>query len=196
MAVAVVLTGMAKWDTLGNAEPLAGAFAARGMNWTAGIISIGALLANTSVLVAFQVGQPRIFFSMARDGLLPPWAARVHPRFRTPHVTTILTGVFVGVFSAVTNINEMVELTNIGTLFAFILVAIGIVVLRRTDPARPRPFRTPWVPWVPLGAILSCGYLMLELPRVTWWRFGIWLVVGLLIYFGYGKHRSQMAKPG
>jgi len=196
MAVAVVLTGMAKWDTLGNAEPLAGAFAARGMNWTAGIISIGALLANTSVLVAFQVGQPRIFFSMARDGLLPPWAARVHPRFRTPHVTTILTGVFVGVFSAVTNINEMVELTNIGTLFAFILVAIGIVVLRRTDPARPRPFRTPWVPWVPLGAILSCGYLMLELPRVTWWRFGIWLVVGLLIYFSYGKHRSQMAKPG
>ncbi len=195
MGVAVVLTGMAKWDTLGTAEPLAAAFADRGLNWTAGIISVGALLANTSVLVAFQVGQPRIFFSMARDGLLPPWAARVHPRFRTPHVTTILTGVFVGVFASVTNINEMVELTNIGTLFAFVLVAVGIIIMRRTDPSRPRPFRAPLVPWVPIGAILSCGYLMLELPRVTWFRFFFWLVIGLLIYAGYGRRHSRLARP-
>ncbi len=193
MAVAVVLTGMAKWNTLGNAEPLAGVFATLGLHWTAGIISVGALLANTSVLVAFQVGQPRIFFSMARDGLLPPWAARVHPRFRTPHVTTILTGIFVGLFASVTNINEMVELTNIGTLFAFILVGLGIIVLRRTDPHRARPFRTPLSPWIPLGAILSCGYLMWELPRVTWLRFFLWLIFGLIIYVGYGRRHSHLA---
>ncbi len=199
VAVAVVLTGMAKWNTLGTAEPLASVFSALNMKWTAGIISVGALFATTSVLVAFQVGQPRIFFSMARDGLLPPWAAAVHPRYRTPHVTTILTGVFVAVFAAVTNINEMVELTNIGTLFAFILVAVGVVVLRRTDPARPRPFRTPLVPWVPLGAVLSCGYLMAELPRKTWFRFAGWLGIGLVIYFLYGRWRSRMAggtQPG
>jgi APA family basic amino acid/polyamine antiporter len=155
-------------------------------------VAVGALLANTSVLIPFQVGQPRIFFAMARDGLLPPWAARVHPRYRTPHVTTLLTGVFVAVFASVTNINEMVELTNIGTLFAFILVAIGVIVLRRTDPDRPRPFRTPLVPWVPLAAIGCCGYLMTQLPRKTWGRFGWWLLVGLGIYFLYGIHRSKL----
>jgi APA family basic amino acid/polyamine antiporter len=129
---------------------------------------------------------------MARDGLLPPWAAKVHPKHRTPHVTTILTGVLVAGFAGITNINEVVELCNIGTLFAFVLVAAGIWVLRRADPDRPRAFRTPLVPWVPLAAILSCGYLMAELPRKTWWRFGIWLVVGLLLYFGYGFWRSRL----
>ena len=164
VAVAVVLTGMAKWNTLGNAEPLASVFSALGMNWTAGIIALGAVVATTSALVPYQAGQPRIFFSMGRDGLLPAWAAKVHPRFRTPHVTTILTGVFVAVCSSLANINELVELTNIGTLFAFVLVAAGIIILRRIDPDRPRPFRTPLVPWVPLGAIACCGYLMFELP--------------------------------
>ncbi len=192
VAVAVVLTGLAPWNTLDTAEPLASVFAALKLNWTAGIIAAGALFANTSVLIAFQVGQPRIFFSMARDGLLPPWAAKVHPRYRTPHVTTILTGVFVAAFSGVTNINEMVELTNIGTLFAFILVAVGIIVLRRTDPHRPRPFRTPLVPWVPLGAVVCCGYLMVELPAATWWRFFIWLVAGLVIYLAYSVRRSRL----
>jgi len=124
VAVALVLTGMVKWDQFsGVADPLAKAFTDRGMNWTAGIISFGAVFATTSVLLVFQLGQPRIFFSMARDGLLPPWAAKVHPKYRTPHVTTILTGVFVAGFAAVTNINEVVELCNIGTLFAFVLVA-------------------------------------------------------------------------
>ncbi len=192
LAVAVVLTGLADWKTLGTAEPLASVFSALGMNWTAGIISVGALFATTSVLIAFQMGQPRIFFSMARDGLLPAWAARVHPRYRTPHITTILTGVLVAAFSTVTNINEMVELTNIGTLFAFILVAVGILVLRYTDPNRPRPFKTPLVPWVPIGAILSCGYLMAELPKVTWIRFGLWLGLGLVIYLFYGMHKSKL----
>jgi APA family basic amino acid/polyamine antiporter len=154
------------------------------------------VFATTSVLVVFQLGQPRIFFSMARDGLLPKWASRVHPTHRTPHVTTILTGVVVAVFATFMNINEVVELTNIGTLFAFVLVAIGIVVLRRTDPDRPRPFRTPLVPWVPLLAVLMCGYLMFQLPRVTWERFVIWLAIGLAVYFAYGIRHSVVRKSG
>jgi APA family basic amino acid/polyamine antiporter len=149
-------------------------------------------VAMTAVLLVFQLGQPRILFSMARDGLLPPWAARVHPRYRTPHTMTILTGVFVAGFAAVTNINEVVELCNIGTLFAFVLVAAGVIILRRTDPDRPRPFRTPLVPWVPLLAILSCGYLMAELPRITWIRFVLWLAVGLVFYYLYGFRHSRL----
>jgi len=192
VAVAIVLTGMARWDTLGNAEPLAAVFAALGMPWTASLIALGAVLATTSALIPYQAGQPRIFFSMARDGLLPAWAAKVHPRFRTPHVTTLLTGVVVAVCSSIANINELVELTNIGTLFAFALVAVGIVVLRYTDPDRPRPFRAPLVPWVPLGAIVSCAYLMWELPGVTWRRFFYWMAAGLLLYFSYGYRRSKL----
>jgi basic amino acid/polyamine antiporter, APA family len=192
IAVAMVLTGMLPYKMLDTAEPLATAFSGLGMHWTAGIISLGAVFATTSVLVVFQMGQPRIFFSMARDGLLPPWAARVHPKYRTPYITTILTGIFVGVFAAVANIDEIVQLTNIGTLFAFVLVALGIIILRRTNPEQPRPFRTPWVPLVPILAIVSCAYLMLELPLVTWIRFAIWLAIGLVIYFAYGLQHSAL----
>jgi APA family basic amino acid/polyamine antiporter len=138
----------------------------------------------------FQLGQPRIFFSMARDGLLPGWAARVHPKYHTPHIPTIITGVFVAALAAVTNINEMADVCSIGTLFAFILVAAGILVLRRLDPNRARPFRTPWVPVVPVAAILACGYLMLTLPMAAWVRFVVWLAIGLVIYFCYGMARS------
>ncbi|MBI5821001.1 MAG: amino acid permease [Verrucomicrobia bacterium] len=194
VAVAAVLTGMARWDTLGNAEPLAAVFSALGMNWTAGIIALGAVLATTSALVPYQAGQPRIFFSMGRDGLLPPWAARVHPRYRTPHVATILTGVLVALCSSVANINELVELTNIGTLFAFALVAAGVLILRYREPDRPRPFRAPLVPWVPLGAIVCCGFLMLELPAKTWWRFFLWMMAGLVFYFLYGYRHSRLRK--
>jgi APA family basic amino acid/polyamine antiporter len=192
IAVAIVLTGMVPWTQLGTAEPLATAFSAIGMNWTAGIISLGAVFATTSVLIVFQLGQPRIFFSMARDGLLPGWASRVHPKYRTPHVTTILTGVFVAAFASISNINEVVELTNIGTLFAFVLVSIGIIVLRRLDPGRPRPFRTPLVPIVPLAAVVMCTYLMFELPLVTWVRFVVWLAIGLVFYFTYGMRHSRL----
>ncbi len=199
IAVAGVLTGMVKTSQLGTAEPLATAFAARGIHWAAGIVAFGAVVATTSVLFVFQLGQPRILFSMARDRLLPNWAAKVHPRFRTPHVTTILTGVLVASFAGVSNINEVVELCNIGTLFAFVLVAAGILVLRRADPDRPRPFRTPWVPWVPLGAIATCAWLMRELPEKTWKRFLYWLAAGLVIYFFYSFRRSRLhdkATPG
>jgi APA family basic amino acid/polyamine antiporter len=116
----------------------------------------------------------------------------VHPRFRTPHVATLITGVVVALCSSVANINELVELTNIGTLFAFVLVAAGIIILRRIDPHRPRPFRTPWVPLVPLGAIATCVYLMCELPKITWIRFFLWMLVGLAIYFCYGARNSRL----
>lgn len=196
IAVAVVLTGLLKWNELDTPEPLALAFTRLGKPWAAGVIAVGVLLATTSVLVTFQLGQPRIFFAMARDGLLPAWAARVHPRYRTPHVTTLVTGTAVAIFAALANLDEVVELTNIGTLFAFILVAVGVVVLRRTDPNRPRPFRTPLVPWVPLGAVLCCGYLMAELPLKTWLRFGGWMAIGLVVYLAYGLRRSRLAKKG
>jgi APA family basic amino acid/polyamine antiporter len=192
VAVAVVLTGMARWNTLGNSEPLAAVFRALDMNWTAGIIAFGAVLATTSALLPFQVGQTRIFFSMARDGLLPAWAAKVHPRWRTPHITTLLTGLFVAAFSSLANIAELVELTNIGTLLAFILVAAGVLILRQTDPHRPRPFRVPWVPWVPLLAIACCLFLMFRLPWITWIWFAGWMSAGLLIYLTFGRHQSRL----
>ncbi|MCL4811725.1 MAG: amino acid permease [Vicinamibacteraceae bacterium] len=192
--VAIVLTGLVPYRMLDTAEPLATAFSALGMNWTAGVISLGAVLASTSVLVVFQLGQPRIFFAMARDGLLPSWAARVHPKYRTPHVTTIVTGIVVASFAGIANINEVVELTNIGTLFAFVLVALGVLILRHTRPDHPRPFRTPLVPLVPLAAIASCTYLMLQLPRVTWVRFMVWLAIGLVFYFAYGYRHSALRR--
>lgn len=156
------------------------------------VIALGAVFAMASVLLVFQLGQPRIFFSMARDGLLPPFAAKVHPRFRTPHVTTILTGVFVAVFAAFANIDEVVQLTNIGTLFAFAVVAGGVLILHYKEPNRPRPFRTPWMPWSPMVAIAACLFLMYQLPLVTWLRFFGWLVLGLIIYVSYGYRHSRL----
>jgi len=158
------------------------------------IVAFGSVVAHTAVLLVFQLGQPRIFFSMARDGLLPQSFAKVHPRFRTPHVTTILTGVVVGVCAMFTSIDEMVDLTNIGTLFAFTLVCIGIWVLRRREPNRPRAFKTPWVPVVPILGVLSCAYLMLGLPWITWLRFALWLLAGMVVYFLYGFRRSRLLR--
>jgi basic amino acid/polyamine antiporter, APA family len=193
--VAIVLTGMLPWTQLGTAEPLATAFSARGMGWPALIIALGAVFATTSVLLVFQYGQPRIFFSMARDGLLPSWAAKVHPRFRTPHITTWITGIAVAVFAGIANINEVVELTNIGTLFAFLLVCIGVTVLRYKDPDRPRPFRVPGGAWlVPVLGALSCLFLMFYLPPASWWRFIGWLVLGMSIYFAYGYGHSVVGR--
>ena len=195
IAVAAVLTGMLPWNQLGTAEPLATAFSALGMNWPALVISLGAVFATTSVLLVFQMGQPRIFFSMARDGMLPGWAAKIHPRYRTPHVTTWLTGWFVAVFAAVANINEVVELTNIGTLFAFLLVCIGVTVLRLKDPHRRRAFRVPGGPWlVPMLGAACCIFLMVYLPPASWWRFVGWLVLGAAIYCSYSWSGSVIGR--
>jgi basic amino acid/polyamine antiporter, APA family len=195
IAVAIVLTGMLPWTQLGTAEPLATAFSARGMTWPTIVIALGAVFATTSVLLVFQLGQPRIFFSMARDGLLPQWAARVHPKYRTPHITTWLTGILVAVFSGIANINEVVELTNIGTLFAFLLVCIGITILRYKDPNRPRGFRVPLGPWtVPMLGAASCIFLMVYLPPSSWWRFIGWLVLGMAVYFSYGYTHSVVGR--
>jgi len=196
IAVSAVLTGLVPYQQLATAEPLAVALNTINLNWAAGIVSFGAVVATTAVLLVFQLGQPRIFFSMSRDGLLPPSFAKVHPKFRTPHVTTILTGVFVAFFAAFADIEEAVELTNIGTLFAFILVCASIIILRRTEPERIRGFRTPWVPVVPILGILSCIYLILGLPTVTMFRFVIWLAIGLTIYFLYGYRKSKLKEHG
>jgi APA family basic amino acid/polyamine antiporter len=197
IALSAVMTGMAPWQTLGTPEPMITALQqAEGppglLTFSRFIIALGAVIAMGSVLMVFQLGQPRIFFSMSRDGLLPKFFSRVHPKFRTPYVGTIITGTFVATFAAFANIAEVVDLTNIGTLFAFVLVSAGVIFLRRSDPDRPRPFRVPWVPLTPIISIVACGYLMLQLPRITWIRFGIWLLLGLVIYFLYGYRHSVL----
>ena len=192
IAIALVLTGLIPWDQLNVPDPLAVALQYIHANWAAGVLALGAVAAMTSVLLVFQLGQARIFMSMARDGLLPAWAAKVHPRFKTPHITTIVTGVFVGVFAAFAPIGVVLELTNIGTLFAFMLVAFGIIVLRRREPDRPRPFRTPLVPWLPLLSIAFCAYLIYNLPVITWLRFVVWMAVGAAIYFAYSIQHSRV----
>jgi len=196
VAIALVLTGLIPWDRLNVPDPLAVALQYIHADWAAGILALGAVAAMTSVLLVFQLGQARIFMSMARDGLLPPWAARVHPRYKTPHITTILTGVFVAVSAAFAPIGWVLELTNIGTLFAFILVALGIIVLRRRDPLRPRPFRTPWVPVLPIVSILFCLYLIASLPPLTWLRFVLWMAIGAAIYFLYSIRHSRVRREG
>jgi APA family basic amino acid/polyamine antiporter len=197
IVLALVMTGMAPWQGLGTPEPMITALALadgspRLLAASRLIVSLGAVIAMSSVLLVFQLGQPRIFMSMSRDGLLPPFLARVHPRFKTPYIGTVLTGLFVAVFAAFANIAEVVDLTNIGTLFAFVLVSFGVILLRYQEPDRRRPFRAPWVPVTPAISILFCLYLMLQLPRVTWIRFGIWLVLGLVIYFFYGMRHSRL----
>jgi len=201
--VAAVFTGILPYPVLvkklatEQAEPLTMAlnFVAPGQRWATGFVALGSVIAHTAVLLVFQLGQPRIFFSMARDGLLPQSFARVHPRFRTPHVTTILTGVAVGGVAAFASIDEMVDLTNIGTLFAFVLVCVGIPILRFTDPNRARPFRVPLGPYLlPLLGAVSCIFLMYYLPPASWWRFIGWLVLGFAIYSAYGYSRSVIGQ--
>src|SRR5262245_14438038 len=202
VVVALVFTGIIPYDALvqklatEQAEPLTMALQYANIErWgdlLVGIIAFGSIVAHTAVLLVFQLGQLRIFFSMARDGLLPESFARVHPRYRTPHVTTIATGIVVALFAMFASIDEMVDLTNIGTLFAFVLVCVGILVMRYREPDRPRGFRTPWVPFVPIAGIVSCVYLMIGLPWVTWIRFALWLALGLVIYFMYGYKRSGL----
>jgi APA family basic amino acid/polyamine antiporter len=200
IAVAAVLTGIVPYSKLNTPEPLTVALRSVGdtrlIHLVTGLVALGSVVAHTAVLLVFQMGQPRIFFSTARDGLLPGWAAKIHPRFRTPHVTTILTGVIVAATAAVTNIQEMVDLTNVGTLFAFMVVSAGVIVLRYTDPSRPRPFRTPLVPLIPVLSIVTCGSLIWYLPGITIWRFLLWLALGLIVYLLYGHRHSRLNSAG
>src|SRR5262249_48421132 len=191
---ALVLTGMVPYTKLvGVADPLASALTYVNQGWAAGALALGAVVAMTAVLLVFQLGQPRILMAMSRDGLLGPWFAKIHPVYRTPHVTTILTGVFVAVFAAVANIDIIIELTNIGTLFAFVLVSIGILILRHREPDRPRKFRVPFVPVTPLLGIGMCLFLLSGLARAPWIRFVLWLLAGLVIYFLYSRRQSRLA---
>jgi len=203
VVVAAVFTGAMPYGELvkrlatEQAEPLTMALnhVAPQARWASAVVAFGSVVAHTAVLLVFQLGQPRIFFSMARDGLLPPVFARVHPRFKTPHVTTILTGVIVGGFAAVMSIDEMVDLTNIGTLFAFVLVCIGIIILRYKEPDRHRPFRVPFGAWpLPLLGAVSCVFLMYYLPPTSWWRFVAWLLLGLAVYLSYSYSKSEIGK--
>src|SRR5215470_2191379 len=191
--MSAVLTGIKKYTIYtGDAAAVATAFASK--PWAQALVSAGALAGTTSVLLVFQLGQPRIFMAMARDGLLPQYFAKIHPRCRTPYITTIWTGVVVASVAMVTNIGELADLTNIGTLFAFILVCLGVNVLRRVNPERPRPFRVPFVPVFPILGVFMCLALMLSLPVMTWIRFVVWLGIGLVIYFLYSVRHSKLRR--
>src|SRR5215510_7651013 len=194
--VGVVLTGMVPFKELAVADPLARALQLAGFTRVGSFVALGATVSMAAVLLVFQYGQPRIFFAMGRDGLLPQWAARVSPKTQIPYVTTAVTGIFVALWSLIGDAGETYDLTNIGTLFAFILVSIGVLVLRYTDPSRPRPFRVPFVWPVSLLSAAGCLFIMRGLPRSAWERFGIWLLIGLAIYFLYGYRHSRLRQPG
>ena len=194
VVVGFVATGLVPYADLRGADPLARALDVAGLSTVGWIVSAGAVISLTAVLLVFQYGQPRIFFSMAHDGLLPAWAARVSRRRHVPHVTTILTGVVVALGALVADENETYDLTNIGTLSAFAIVCIGVLVLRYTEPDRPRPFRVPFVWPVAILGAGSCLYTMTGLPRTAWERFGIWLILGAILYACYGYRRSVLGR--
>jgi APA family basic amino acid/polyamine antiporter len=190
--VGIVATGLVPYQELKAADPLARALEVAGLPIASWFVAFGAVVSLTAVLLVFQYGQPRIFMAMARDGLLPSWAAKIHPKYRTPHITTVITGVVVAFGSLFMDENEIYDLTNIGTLSAFAIVAIGVLVLRYTDPDRPRPFRVPFVWPVAIAGAGACLYTMSGLPAHAWERFGIWLAIGLALYFVYGYRHSRL----
>ncbi|GAO11481.1 amino acid permease [Streptomyces lydicamycinicus] len=192
VAVSIVVTGMQKYSKLSTDAPLADAFKDLGQPFFAGVISFGAAVGLTSVSMILLLGQSRVFFAMSRDGLLPRAFSRSHPRFGTPYRSTIALGAVVAVVAGFTSIDELAELVNIGTLFAFVVVAVGVILLRRSRPDLPRSFRTPLVPLVPVLSVAASVWLMLNLPAETWVRFAIWMVVGFVIYFLYGRSHSRL----
>ncbi|MEP6551381.1 MAG: amino acid permease [Gemmatimonadales bacterium] len=201
IAVGLVMTGLVPYKQLNVASPLATAVQATGLRWLPPIVNIGAICGISSVILVNMLAQSRIFYSMSRDGLLPPLFSRLHPRFRTPHVTTTITGIVVAIASGLFPIGVLGQLVSMGTLLAFAIVCTGVLILRKREPDIPRPFKTPGMPWVPVVGTLICFYLMSALPLRTWIRLFVWLAVGFLIYFGYGRFRAAavrseaMAKP-
>ncbi|WP_269856522.1 amino acid permease [Streptomyces sp. RPT161] len=196
VAVSVVVTGMQKYSRLSVEAPLSDAFKVNHAPVWSGVISFGAAVGLTSVCMILLLGQSRVFFAMSRDGLLPRFFSQVHPRFGTPYRATLLLGLVVAVVAGFTSIAELSELVNIGTLFAFVVVAVGVVILRRTRPDLPRSFRTPWVPVIPVLSVCASLWLMLNLPAETWLRFAVWMVVGFLLYFAYGRRHSRLGLRG
>jgi APA family basic amino acid/polyamine antiporter len=201
IGVSIVLLGMMKYTTFVSGDaaqaPVAYALQMLGANrWSRSIIVIGALTGMISSLLVFQYGQARIWYAMSRDGLFPKLFSKVHPRFKTPHLSTWIAGLAVGVPAGIFAISDAADLSNIGTLFAFVLVSLGVIILRRTQPDRKRVFKVPFVPWFPLISIVLCGGLMTGLTVITWLRFVVWLGLGLLIYIFYSRHRSEFCKKG
>jgi APA family basic amino acid/polyamine antiporter len=195
IAVAAVLTGLVPVAAIDVHAPVAEALNRVGYRWGAALVAVGALAGITSVLLVMMLGQIRIFFAMSRDGLLSPRLAAIHSRFQTPSLATILTGSGVALLAGFVPIGEAADMTNIGTLFAFCLVCVGVLWLRVIQPQHPRPFRLPWMPWIPLLGTLSCFGLMLFLPSITWIRFGVWTLIGLLVYACYGHRHSRLNHP-
>jgi APA family basic amino acid/polyamine antiporter len=195
VAVSLVVTGMQKYSQLDTTAPLATAFKSVGAPFWSGLISFGAAVGLTSVVMILLLGQTRVFFAMSRDGLLPRAFSRVHPRYGTPYRTTVLLGVAVALIAGFFTVGELEQMVNIGTLFAFVVVAIGVIVLRRTRPDLPRAFRAPWVPVLPVVSVGASLWLMVNLSLETWLRFAVWMAAGLVVYFGYGRSHSRLA-PG
>jgi APA family basic amino acid/polyamine antiporter len=193
IAVAIVLLGIVPYQQLNVADPLAVGIDATGLRWLSPVIKLAALFGLFSTMLVNLLAQTRIFYSMSRDGLLPPVFARVHARFRTPHISTMLTGVVIAITAGLTPIAVLGQLVSIGTLLAFVLVSIGIMILRKTAPDAPRPFRTPWVPFVPIAGAVICLAQMVGLPIATWERLVIWLALGLVVYFSYSYRSSRLA---
>src|SRR5213594_1759045 len=195
IAVAAVLTGMVPYNKINIDAPVSDAFKQVGLPWAQFLISLGALTGITSVLLVLMLSQPRVLLAMARDGLVPPgFFGAVHERFRTPWKSTILTGVFVGLMAALVPLRILAELVNIGTLLAFVIVCAAVLIMRRTNPDAPRPFRAPFVPATPILGIALCLLLMFSLPSENWERLFGWLAIGFMIYFGYGRKRSVLAR--
>ncbi|MEU7064399.1 amino acid permease [Streptomyces sp. NPDC053429] len=196
VAVTLVVTGMEKYTQMSATAPLAEAFKSVNQPFFSGAISLGASIGLITVCMILLLGQTRVFFAMSRDGLLPRFFSVTHPKYRTPYRATITLGVVIAVVAGFTSLEKLAELVNIGTLFAFVVVALGVIVLRRTRPDLHRSFRTPWVPVVPVLSIAASLWLMLNLPAETWLRFGIWMVVGFFVYFLYSRRNSRLARAG
>ncbi len=190
--VSGVLTGLVKYDQLNVPDPIAVGIDVTGVRWGSMLVKLGAICGLSSTMVVMLLGQSRVFFSMSRDGLLPKWASAVHPRFRTPYLSSIFVGIFVATFASIIPISVLGELVSIGTLLAFVIVCAGVWILRRRRPDLQRPFRTPWVPFVPIMGILISGLMMVSLPLDTWLRLIIWLIIGMAVYFFWGRYHSRV----